>query len=379
MSTGQHVDALGPLVQAAHSRAAPLLEDRAPPAPLTELGGPLDVHRDVAGHLARALTVVGAGDDGRGWEAVAELHRLARRVLDDGLVARLRALERVQEAVGRLEELGPVSEIVERASAEAAAATGLERVLLSRIEAGALVAEALHVDGDPGGATATLARLREEHVVLDYPLIEGEVLRRRRPLLVTDAEGDPRGRQALAHVLRWRDFVTAPILLEGRIAGFLHGDRTRTGAPVTALDRDALWTFAQGFARVYERAVLRRRLRAQRQEMRQVASWADARTSELSDRAIDLAAEREPGGGEEHGPAAGSAESRLRELLTRRELDVLELMVRGETNAGIARALVVSEGTIKFHVKNILRKLHAANRAEATSRYLRLTLRRTAQ
>ncbi len=29
---------------------------------------------------------------------------------------------------------------------------------------------------------------------------------------------------------------------------------------------------------------------------------------------------------------------------------------------------------MKFHVKNILRKLHAANRAEATSRYLRLTL-----
>jgi DNA-binding NarL/FixJ family response regulator len=38
--------------------------------------------------------------------------------------------------------------------------------------------------------------------------------------------------------------------------------------------------------------------------------------------------------------------------------------------------LVVSEGTVKFHVKNILRKLHASNRAEATSRYLRLTLRR---
>ena len=37
---------------------------------------------------------------------------------------------------------------------------------------------------------------------------------------------------------------------------------------------------------------------------------------------------------------------------------------------------MVSEGTVKFHVKNILRKLHAANRAEATSRYLRLTLRR---
>ena len=51
-------------------------------------------------------------------------------------------------------------------------------------------------------------------------------------------------------------------------------------------------------------------------------------------------------------------------------------MVKGETNASIARALVVSDGTVKFHVKNILRKLRVANRAEATSRYLLLTYRR---
>ena len=109
--------------------------------------------------------------------------------------------------------------------------------------------------------------------------------------------------------------------------------------------------------------------------MRQVASWADARTSELSDRAVDLArGPRRRGRAAPGGSAA--ADSALRDLLTRRELDVLELMVKGETNAGIARALVVSEGTVKFHVKNILRKLHVANRAEATSRYLRLTLRR---
>ena len=73
-------------------------------------------------------------------------------------------------------------------------------------------------------------------------------------------------------------------------------------------------------------------------------------------------------------PATNAAA--LRDLMTRREVEVLELMVRGETNGAIARALVVTEGTIKFHVRNILRKLHAANRAEATSRYLRLTIPR---
>jgi DNA-binding NarL/FixJ family response regulator len=51
-------------------------------------------------------------------------------------------------------------------------------------------------------------------------------------------------------------------------------------------------------------------------------------------------------------------------------------MAAGRTNGEIARALVVTEGTVKFHVKNVLRKLQVTNRAEATSRYLRLTLQR---
>jgi len=52
---------------------------------------------------------------------------------------------------------------------------------------------------------------------------------------------------------------------------------------------------------------------------------------------------------------------------------VLRLMARGDSNKAIATELVVSEGTVKFHVKNILRKLSAANRVEAASRYMQLT------
>ena len=163
-----------------------------------------------------------------------------------------------------------------------------------------------------------------------------------------------------------------PIVLETRVIGFLHGDRE--DAPVTELDREALARFAEGFALVFERAVLRRRLRVQREELRQVANWADTRVGELSDGLIELGAD--PQGAAADAPERPPADARLRDLLTRREVDVLEHMVRGETNADIARALVVSEGTIKFHVKNILRKLNASNRAEATSRYLRLSLRR---
>ena len=61
-------------------------------------------------------------------------------------------------------------------------------------------------------------------------------------------------------------------------------------------------------------------------------------------------------------------------LLTRRELDVLRLMAEGASNRAIADALVISSGTVKFHAGSILRKLRAANRAEAVARYFRLTI-----
>jgi len=57
--------------------------------------------------------------------------------------------------------------------------------------------------------------------------------------------------------------------------------------------------------------------------------------------------------------------------LTDRELDVLRLIVRGMRNKEIASELGISENTAKFHLRNILDKLHAQNRAEVVARAMR--------
>ncbi len=53
--------------------------------------------------------------------------------------------------------------------------------------------------------------------------------------------------------------------------------------------------------------------------------------------------------------------------LTKREQEVLQLVVKGETNRRIAEALFISENTVNFHMKNILAKLHLKNRAHAVA------------
>lgn len=54
-----------------------------------------------------------------------------------------------------------------------------------------------------------------------------------------------------------------------------------------------------------------------------------------------------------------------RPVLTGREGDVLELIAKGCTNKVIARRLDITEGTVKGHVKHILKKLGCRSRVEA--------------
>lgn len=60
--------------------------------------------------------------------------------------------------------------------------------------------------------------------------------------------------------------------------------------------------------------------------------------------------------------------------LTEREREVLALMVGGFNNTEISDRLVVSKSTVKFHVSNILSKLHVGSRTEAVALALQKNL-----
>ncbi len=70
--------------------------------------------------------------------------------------------------------------------------------------------------------------------------------------------------------------------------------------------------------------------------------------------------------GEARGEAIGPASN-----ITPREIEVLELIVKGQTNKEIADSLCVAESTVKNHLRNILAKLHLKNRVQAAAYALR--------
>ncbi|HZF12844.1 MAG TPA: response regulator transcription factor [Thermoanaerobaculia bacterium] len=71
-------------------------------------------------------------------------------------------------------------------------------------------------------------------------------------------------------------------------------------------------------------------------------------------------------------PAQSTVPAHDPDALTEREREILELLVSGITsNRKLARQLGVSENTVKFHVRNILDKLHLHNRAQVVSYAIR--------
>lgn len=65
--------------------------------------------------------------------------------------------------------------------------------------------------------------------------------------------------------------------------------------------------------------------------------------------------------------AARLAERMVRSALTQRELEILEMVVRGLTNKQIGHALQISENTARNHINSIIRKLDVSGRTEAAT------------
>jgi len=290
---------------------------------------------------------------------LVELLALEREIVEADYVRRSDALERVADAVGRLGEIGSPQGILDRAAEELGTSSAFDRVMVGEVRGDSLLVRSLWSASDPEAAVAALDELRRSPIRLEYPLVEDEVARGHRTEIVAARVARSRGARQLIDILGWDTYVVAALVIQGNTVGLAHADASASGRRLDALDVEVASLYAEGLAGVFERAVLREMLQLHHHELRSAVEWMSTRLGQLATDAGELTALRT------------GVDPSLADALTPREVEVLRLLARGQTNLEIARTLVVREGTIKYHVKNILRKLGATSRADAVSRYAR--------
>ncbi|HTP20965.1 MAG TPA: helix-turn-helix transcriptional regulator [Solirubrobacteraceae bacterium] len=292
---------------------------------------------------------------------LTELLALEREIVEADYVRRSDALERVSDAVRRLGEIGSPQGILDRAAEELGTSSAFDRVMVSEVRGDGLVVRSVWSNSDvSGAATAALEELGRGPIRLEYPIVEDEVARGQRTEIVQERVARSRGARRLIDVFGWDSYVVAALVVQGVTVGMIHADGGVSGRRLDALDSEVASLYAEGLAGVFERAVLREMLQLHHRELRSAVEWMSTRLGQLTTDSGELTA-----------LGAGGVDPPLADALTPREVEVLRLLARGQTNLEIARALVVREGTVKYHVKNILRKLGATSRADAVSRYAR--------
>lgn len=297
------------------------------------------------------------------------MHRMIRneRIVRTAQVRHRDAVVRlVRETLADLRDIESVDGLI-AAGAEAVCRLGFDRSIISRVENNTWMTESVHLDGDSEWAAEILAAGRAHPVPLVHGLPEDEARRRVKPVLVTRVQEREAIHQAVAEASLSRSYVAAPIMPGKRLLGFVHGDRFFHRGDVTDFDAELIGVFSQGFSFALERAMLAEELEQMRAAVRQVGlglqSFAEGGAEGPSFTGAGTTTWRPA-------PALRAPEALVGDVeLTRREYDVFQLMAQGDTNHRIARRLSISEGTVKSHVKHILRKLGAANRAEAVARW----------
>jgi DNA-binding CsgD family transcriptional regulator len=283
----------------------------------------------------------------------AELTRLLSRireaesaVTDFRLAAGAGLLHRVRDALAEVRDATGVEDLLGRAP-EACLGLGFDRALVSQVESGVWKLHTMSIIRDRRMAEEMVAAGKASPPALDGSLVETDVVAQGRPGLVLDVQNNPRVERKLVSISGCSSYGVAPLTLQGEVVGLVHGDCYHQRRDVDATDRAVLNLFAEGLSQTLGRVTVLDGLST-------LAAGIGRLTSSPRLPAPRLEPVPEDGFG-----------------LTQRETEVAELLAAGESNQAISRRLYISEGTVKTHVTHILRKLGAANRAEAVSRWLR--------
>jgi DNA-binding CsgD family transcriptional regulator len=297
-------------------------------------------------------------------------------LLEHTVSLRLHALAGVQSALTRLHRFTTVGQLLSAAAIEFGECAGLDRVIISRGRETELHPAAVWSSPASGYIAA-----RSTRALLERPIAIGEDdpefdMARRVSGGVVRVEPDRAG--GWARALATTVYLACPLVSTSRLIGFIHADSPRRGRELGDGDLDYVSTFAEGLGLLFQRTLLLERLVGQRARARDAFAVAQRRLHEMADDEVRLV-ESERNAAMASARSAvifrDDADDELADDLTRREREVIEMMLTGARTVDIAEQLRVGEATVKTHIRNAKQKLGAANRTDVVARYLRPTVR----
>lgn len=253
----------------------------------------------------------------------------------------------MSRAVTRLRQSKDVDDLLQK-TGPVVQALGFTRIGIGFLEGSTWSLRKTFIADSPGLAErVTTMSQRSPHELLPRGF-ETEVVNRMHGVLVHNVESYiERTDRRIVHALDATSGAAAPLISGETVVGTIHADLSETPASQLLERARALCDFAAVYGVVLENVML---------------------TSAIAEFHRQLGAGLFAGVRAKSPHPAGAG---IREELSRREFDVLELMSLGYTNDRIGQELGIATGTVKSHVKGILRKLQVDNRASAVARYTR--------
>lgn len=330
--------------------AADYLEVRPPNSPTGRLGPQLDWLRR---RLEERMTA--SADADRRAEVAKHLVAVLRaqcELLDSDLVQRAQPLSEIRSALSGLRGLSP-KEMIHAAPVVLSRELSFARAMISTVKGSLWMPQLLHIEG---GANDPESRRFADFVKgAQFPLssapLETEIVRKRCGALVSEPATDKRTFKAIVERSGCYGYVAAPIIIQGRAIGMLHADRPGDSSAVAADHLEQLEAFAECLSVAFESAVLEEKAAQQRVQVVNLCATIDLQEVVRD----DVVRQR----GAYSPPDVAS--------LTVREREIMEHVATGATNGQIARCLVISEGTVKSHLKHIAKKLNTPSRAAAVA------------
>jgi DNA-binding CsgD family transcriptional regulator/GAF domain-containing protein len=300
-------------------------------------------------------------------ELLVSVLRVRCDLLDLDLSRRLIRLSEIRNAVGELRGLSP-REMIYAAPVVLSREFGFARTMISTVRGSVWRPQRLYIDDERADRYSRpfLDYVSGANIQLADAPLETELIRKRCGVFVPSPKDDKRTFKAIVDVSGCRGYIAAPITIQGRAIGMLHADRPQSDAAVTTDHLDLLEAFAECLAVAFESAVLEEKAARQHVEVEKLCGNVDEMLARPARSGVwSLPSATPVPGRDTHyrrdQPAVPS--------LTTREREIMSYVATGATNGQIARCLVISEGTVKSHLKHIARKLKTSSRAAAVAVY----------